>query len=137
MPTNYSIGAFARAGDVGVETVRYYERRQLLVQPVRRPGSIRRYGEAELDRLRFIKRAQAAGFTLDEVAALLRFQRNQSCSDTRALASAKLAEVETRLTALTRLRDELKTLVEHCDTRGSDAYCPALDALSGKSLPSA
>ena len=135
--TNYSIGAFARAGEVGVETIRYYERRKLLIQPPRRQGSIRRYGNADLDRLRFIKRAQAAGFSLDEVAALLRFQRSQSCSDTRALASAKLAEVETRLAALTALRDELKSLVSHCDASGTDAYCPALDSLSGKPLAAA
>ena len=135
--TNYSIGAFAKAGEVGVETIRYYERRQLLIQPPRRHGCIRRYGDADLERLRFIKRAQAAGFSLDEVAALLRFQRSQSCSDTRALASAKLAEVEARLAALTALRDELKSLVNHCDTSGTDAYCPALDALSGKALASA
>jgi MerR family mercuric resistance operon transcriptional regulator len=133
MADSFSIGTFARAGGVGVETVRYYERRKLLKQPDRRHGTIRKYGPADLDRLRFIKRAQAAGFTLDEVEALLGFQRDQSCHGTREAISAKLKEVESRLSALRHLRDDLKALLVRCDEDGSDTYCPALDELAGKS----
>ena len=132
MNETYSIGGLAKAGGVGVETVRYYERRKLLNQPLRRHGRMRRYGQSDLDRLRFIKRAQAAGFTLDEVEGLIQFQPEQSCSDTRAVISAKLKEVEARLAALRSLRDELKGLYARCESNQTDKYCPALDVLSGK-----
>ena len=132
MGQTYSIGAFARAGGVGIETVRYYERRKLLAQPPRRHGSIRRYGEAELGRLRFIKRAQAAGFSLDEVEALIRFQKDQSCVETQALATSKLREVEARLRELHRLRDELRDWVAQCESNLDKACCPVLDALDTK-----
>ena len=132
MTSSYSIGAFAKAGGVGVETVRYYERRRLLIQPVRRPGGIRKYSEADLARLRFIKRAQSAGFTLDEVEDLIGFRHSQACHDTRQVLSTKLREVEGRLAELRRLRDDLKGLIERCDADGSETYCPALDELAGK-----
>ncbi|HVH37477.1 MAG TPA: MerR family DNA-binding protein [Sphingomicrobium sp.] len=129
MGQTYSIGAFAKAGGVGVETVRYYERRKLLNQPQRGRGSIRRYGEAELSRLRFIRRAQAAGFSLDEVAALIQIQRKSSCIEARAMASAKLREVEDRLAALRRLREDLKEWVAQCDGNEDKNFCPVLDDL--------
>lgn len=132
MNETYSIGGLARAGCVGVETIRYYERRQLLKQPPRRHGQMRRYAEADLDRLRFIKRAQAAGFTLDEVEALINFQRDQSCQGTRAAVATKLREVEGRLAELRRLRDDLKELSVRCEANQTEKYCPALDALAGK-----
>ena len=132
MNGTYSIGGLARAGGVGVETVRYYERRKLLNQPPRSHGRMRRYGESDLDRLRFIKRAQAAGFTLDEVEGLISFQRDQSCSSTRATIAAKLKEVENRLASLRALRDDLKELHTRCVSNRTEKYCPALDALSGK-----
>ncbi|HET7710201.1 MAG TPA: MerR family transcriptional regulator [Sphingomicrobium sp.] len=131
MATTYSIGAFARAAGVGVETVRYYERRKLLAQPPRRHGSIRRYGDSELTRLRFIKRAQAAGFSLDEVDALIRSEKGEPCVGTRALASIKLQEVEARLADLVRLREELRLWVAQCDANADKSCCPVLDALGG------
>jgi MerR family mercuric resistance operon transcriptional regulator len=132
MNVTYSIGALARAGGVGVETIRYYARRKLLEQPVRRHGRMRRYAEADLDRLRFIKRAQSAGFTLDEVEALITFQRDQSCQGTKAAVAAKLKEVEARLAALKSLRDDLKELSARCEANRTEKYCPALEALAGK-----
>lgn len=132
MNETFSIGSLAKAGGVGVETIRYYERRQLLEQPPRRHGQMRRYAEADLDRLRFIKRAQAAGFTLDEVEALIGFQRDQSCQGTRAAVETKLKEVEARLAALKRLRDDLKELSLRCEANRTEKYCPALVALAGK-----
>jgi MerR family transcriptional regulator, mercuric resistance operon regulatory protein len=132
MDETYSIGAFAEACGVGVETVRYYERRRLLAQPPRRHGSIRRYGAAELGRLRFIRRAQAAGFTLDEVEALIRFQKKRSCDDTKKLASAKLREIDFRVAELQRLREELGEWVVQCDLNQEEGCCPVLDALDSK-----
>ena len=132
MAQSYSIGAFAEACGVGVETVRYYERRKLLTQPARRHGSIRRYGDSELSRLRFIRRAQAAGFSLDEVEVLIKFQKNQSCTDTRAMAAAKLKEVDARLREMQRLRDELREWVAQCDSNAGKGGCPVLEALHSK-----
>lgn len=124
-----SIGAFAEAAGVGVETVRYYERRKLLVQPPRPHGRIRRYGASELARLRFIKRAQAAGFSLDEIEALISVQKARPCDDTRVMASAKLQEIENRLADLRRLRDELRDWVAQCDANTDKSCCPVLDAM--------
>ena len=132
MAQSYSIGAFAEACGVGVETVRYYERRKLLTQPARRHGSIRRYGDSELSLLRFIRRAQAAGFSLDEVEVLIKFQKNQSCTDTRAMAAAKLKEVDARLREMQRLRDELREWVAQCDSNAGKDGCPVLEALHSK-----
>ena len=129
MGQTYSISAFARAAGVGVETVRYYERRKLLTQPTRTRGSIRRYGEAELGRLRFIRRAQAAGFSLDEVQALIKIQRKSSCIDARAMAASKLREVEARLAELRRLRADLREWVAQCDANQDKSCCPVLDDL--------
>ena len=132
MSTTYSIGTLAKAGGVGVETIRYYERRKLLNQPGRRHGSMRRYGQSDLETLRFIRRAQAAGFSLDEVEALTRFHREKSCRSTRTLASRKLREIETRLVELKRLRDQLRQWVAECDANQHDDCCPVLDQLSAR-----
>ena len=115
-----------------METIRYYERRKLLKQPPRRHGQMRRYGQVDLDRLRFIKRAQGAGFTLDEVEVLIGFQRDQACHDTRAVIAAKLKEVEGRLAELKRLHGDLQELSVRCEANRTEKYCPALDALAGK-----
>jgi MerR family mercuric resistance operon transcriptional regulator len=81
-----TIGALAKAANVHVETVRYYQRRGLLREPARPLNSIRRYGVADVSRLRFIKHAQQSGFTLDEVRALLRLSGRPACGASRTLA---------------------------------------------------
>lgn len=131
MNEGYSIGALARAGSVNVETIRYYERRKLLRQPMRPHGQMRRYGADELAALQFIKRAQAAGFSLDEVEVLLRLQRRQACQETRQLAANKLASVEMRLRELKALRAELKHWVRQCDENENSSECPTLARLNG------
>lgn len=131
MNDGYSIGGLARAGGVNVETIRYYERRKLLRQPVRPHGQIRRYGAAELAALQFIKRAQAAGFSLDEVEVLLLLRRRQACRETRQLAAKKLASVEMRLRELKALRAELKHWVRQCDANEDANACPTLARLNG------
>jgi MerR family mercuric resistance operon transcriptional regulator len=127
----YTIGALAKAADVHVETVRYYQRRGLLEVPFAN-GGIRRYSDAVVERLRFIKRAQSTGFTLAEIENLLALRASKSCADTRALAAHKLAVVEDRLRDLRRLRDELKTWVALCDRNPVHAPCPAFRQLASE-----
>ena len=88
-----TIAGLAREGGVGVETVRFYQRRGLLPEPERPMGSVRRYGPNEVGRLQFIRRAQAMGFSLDEIAGLLEVKGQRACEQTRRLTEKKLAEV--------------------------------------------
>jgi MerR family transcriptional regulator, mercuric resistance operon regulatory protein len=132
MPTPFTIASLAKAADVHVETVRYYQRRGLMAEPVRNRGAIRRYSEGDAERLRFIKRAQAVGFTLDEVANLLALRSQVSCSETRAVAAAKLAVVEERLVELATLRNELASWIADCDANHATECCPVIEHLDAK-----
>lgn len=126
-----TIGTLAREARVNVETVRYYQRRRLLGVPVRPLGGVRRYGEEALARIEFIKRAQDLGFTLDEIAALLRLERFSACRPARALAAKKLALVEARLHDLGRLKQVLEELIARCDA-GAARGCAIIESLSAQ-----
>src|SRR5690625_5841535 len=93
----YTIGTFAKAAGVHVETVRYYQRKSLLAEPEKPYGGIRRYGEADLARLRFIKTAQWLGFSLGEIANLLQLEDGTHCDDVSRIAADKLMEVREKL----------------------------------------
>ncbi len=124
-----TVGQLARAAAVNVETVRYYQRIGLLPMPRRDYGSIRRYWADDLKRIRFIKRAQKLGFSLDEVALLLGLSDGKHCAQTKMLAQTRLAVVEEKLADLAVIRKVLKGLVAKC-TRGSRGCgCPVIDAL--------
>lgn len=125
-----TIGTLARASGVHVETIRFYQRRGLLPQPKRPPAGVRRYGEEAAARLRFIKRAQDIGFTLGEVAELLRLERG--CRDAHGLATAKLAAVERRLADLGRVRSTLRELIARCE-EGKARSCPIIESLTDRS----
>ena len=125
-----TIGALAGACAVGVETVRYYQRRGLLDEPRRPAGGVRRYGEPDARRLRFIRRAQSLGFTLDEVGKLLRLESTPDCARARRVASARLAEVEAKIADLERVRGALRALVRACDAGRDPRSCPIVDALA-------
>lgn len=129
MPSSITIGRLAALAQVNVETVRYYQRRGLLPLPHRPQGQCRRYGDHELGRLRFIRHAQAMGFTLAEVGQLLTLTTNQACSATRALAAVKLADIERRMSELATLRGELVTWIGACDAN-HQAGCPTLAHLA-------
>ena len=129
MPESLTIGALAKAANVHVETVRYYQRRGLLREPTRPLNGIRRYGMADVSRLRFIKHAQQSGFTLDEVRALLRLSGRPACGASRTLAAKKLAAIEEKMRTLARLRRELRGWVAACDANIGD-NCPALEKLA-------
>ena len=116
MMEQMTIGQLAAAAGVNVETVRYYQRRDLLAVPERPAGSIGRYAPSALTRLRFIKRAQSLGFTLDDVQALLSLDDGRGCSAARQIGEHKLADVRQRLQALRALEAALQDLVSRCST---------------------
>lgn len=124
-----TIGALARACRVGVETVRYYQRRGLLAEPLRAQGGVRRYGADAVARLGFIRRAQDVGFTLDEIKNLLRLGEIPNCRGARTLAAQKLEVVNARLRELQRIRRALTELIGQCDA-GKERRCPIIARLA-------
>ena len=130
MAEELTIGLLARAAEVNVETIRYYQRRGLLEEPTKPPRGRRRYSGVAVRRVRFIKRAQQLGFTLEEVKSLLQLEDGQSCRETRLLAEQKLAVIERRLTDLTRVRRVLKGLIAECTEGKRPRSCPIIATLS-------
>ena len=130
MSPNLTIGGVAKAAGVNVETIRYYQRLKLLEEPSRPPGGVRRYAEAAVARVHFIKRAQELGFSLAEIHRLLRLGDPQSCGEARALASEKLALVQSRVADLQRLRGVLQELIGRCDRRRGKVACPIIESLA-------
>lgn len=126
----YSIGKLAAAADVHVETIRYYQRRKLIPEPIRPVGGTRRYTEADAERLRFIKRAQTMGFTLGEIESLLRLQTRRSCRATQTLAIQKLQAIDDRIRELRGLRTELAALIADCKANAEDSTCPVIERLA-------
>ena len=125
-----TIGRIANAAGVNVETIRFYQRRQLLEEPTKPLGGVRRYAGNTVSRIRFIKRAQQLGFTLDEVKNLLALEDGQSCKETHDLAVKKLVSVETRVADLNRIRRMLKTLIAECETGSGRISCPIISTLA-------
>ena len=130
VPEAYRIGTLAAAANVNIETIRYYQRRGLIPEPRRPIGGARRYSSSDVERLRFIKRAQAVGFTLAEIHTLLELRSRKSCRATRALAVAKLELIELRMRELQDLKRELKQWVADCDANLEDSTCPVIDHLA-------
>ena len=124
-----TVGQLARAAAVNVETVRYYQRIGLLSLPGRDYGSIRRYLADDLKRIRFIKRAQKLGFSLDEVALLLGLSDGRHCAQTRVLAEKKLTVVEEKIADLEAIQKALKGLVAKCSKGSRGCGCPIIDVL--------
>lgn len=127
-----TIGAVAKAAGVNVETIRFYQRRGLLPEPARPYGSIRRYGGADVARVRFVKAAQRLGFSLDEVAGLLQLDDGRQCAPARELAELKLADVRARLKDLRRIESLLAGLVRECGSRRGRVSCPLIAALQDR-----
>jgi MerR family mercuric resistance operon transcriptional regulator len=121
-----TIGKLAAAGGVGVETVRYYQRRGLLETPAR-DRDIRRYGSDDLRRLRFIRQAQAAGFTLEEIRELLDLDASEDRSRARELANARVKALDAKIAELGRARNALRRLAQECGS-GAAGPCPILTA---------
>jgi MerR family mercuric resistance operon transcriptional regulator len=125
---NLTIGHIGRAAGVNIETVRYYQRRGLVGLPPKRARGFRYYAPETAARVRFIKRAQALGMSLKEVQRLLKLEKQGACQETRALAAAKLALVEAKLSDLAKLRDALRVLVAACD-QPHGSRCPIIEQL--------
>ena len=121
-----TIGRLAEAGGVGVETIRYYQRRGLLNEP-ERFGAIRRYGEPDVRRLRFIRSAQAAGFTLEQIGELLALDATDDRARARELATERVAALDARIGEMERARDSLRKLAHEC-SGGAAGPCPILAA---------
>ncbi|MBI3431146.1 MAG: Hg(II)-responsive transcriptional regulator [Hydrogenophilales bacterium] len=124
-----TISKLAQAAGVNVETIRFYQRRGLLAEPDKPLGGIRRYAPTDVARVQFIKAAQRIGFTLDEVAQLLLLDDGTQCSEARAIAERKLADVRRRLADLQRIEDVLTQLVGRCAAKRGKVRCPLIDAL--------
>ncbi len=125
-----SIGQLAKRAGVGVDTIRYYERDGLLAPAGRRASGYRRYGELELRRLRFIRRAKTLGFSLDEIRALLALSGERNVTKIKRAAQQRLHDVEQRIAELERVRDGLATLIDACPGHGRAEDCPILAALT-------
>ncbi len=129
MTGKMTIGGLSAAAGVNVETVRFYQRSGLIEEPARPHGGYRTYGEADVRRIRFIKRAQLLGFTLDEIASLLRLEGALACASTRDLATRKLAMVESKLADLQAMKTALAGMVARCGSGERDDGCPIIQAL--------
>lgn len=125
-PRALKVGDVAAAAGVGVETIRYYQRRQLLDEPSRPYGGQRAYPPDTVDRVRFIKRAQTLGFSLEEIGELLKLDRGTGHAQAHALATRRLAEIETKLADLSAMRDALRALARRCERTRGKVACPII-----------
>ena len=130
MPESFTIAKLAHSAGVHVETVRYYQRLRLIPKPTRPARGVRRYTSRDAERLRFIKRAQAMGFSLGEMSALLQLKERRSCRATHELAKGKLEAIDVQIRNLRRLRAELSELIAECAKNTDDATCPVIDRLA-------
>ncbi|SHF60547.1 MULTISPECIES: Hg(II)-responsive transcriptional regulator [Halomonadaceae] len=129
-----TIGGLAKAAGVNVETIRYYQRRGILPEPERPYGSIRRYGTAEVARLTFVKTAKRLGFSLGEIAELLRLEDGTHCQEASTLAEHKLADVQEKIAGLRRIERTLAELVQACHEREGSITCPLIASLHEGSI---
>lgn len=126
----FTIGRLAAAAGVGIDTVRFYERAGLMPRPQRTGAGYRSYGPDDVGRLRFIRRAKALGFALDEIAELLALSRGQGGREgVKALAQRRLRNLDERIAELTRLREVLGAYERRCTGRGALAGCPIIEAV--------
>lgn len=127
-------GEVAKQAEVNIETLRYYERRGILPKPPRSRTNYRRYPETAIQQVRFIKRAQRLGFSLNEISDLLFLRKNPQTSRAavKARAEAKLEDIEAKIQHLTEMRDALAHVTALCEGKGSINGCPILHALEGE-----
>lgn len=128
-----TIGRLARAAGVGVETIRYYQQRGLLPVPSS-AGAYRQYPVLLTARIRFVKRAQELGFSLDEITQLLRLEDGTHRDSIRQVAADRLGQIEQKLTDLKRMRKTLRHLVAECEHTRADLPCPIIATLTSASV---
>lgn len=132
----YTIGQLARAAGVGVETIRYYQRRNLLPVPEVASG-FRTYPASLAERIRFIKRAQELGFSLDEIANLLMLEDGNDRQAIRDVAHERLVQVQAKLADLHRMEEMLTQLIQQCASSTQQVQCPIIQALASDAPKSA
>jgi MerR family copper efflux transcriptional regulator len=129
--SQFTIGRLAKKAGVGIDTVRFYERRGLLPQPQRTPSCYRLYNEDTINRIRFVRKAKRLGFTLDEIEGLLKLQdQGGQKSEVKAITTRKLEQIEAKIADLARMRTVLETLATECSGKGSVSTCPIIDAIA-------
>lgn len=129
MDEHYTIGTLAKHAGINVESIRYYQRRNLIEEPDKPLRGIRRYSDAHARRLRFIKQAQRLGFSLDEVADLLALEDGRHCREAERLGARKLATVRERMEQMKRLERVLAALVDQCRCNKGTVRCPLIMSL--------
>jgi len=127
---NFTIAGVARHAGVGVETVRYYERRGLVPQPTRSAGSVRRYSRTHVERIRFIRRAQELGLTLEEIETLLALEDGADRSSIRRIAAVRLEEIRRRITDLKSMERALAHVLHECEAHREAPRCPIIAAIA-------
>lgn len=128
-PSTLTIGRLAKAAEVGIETIRYYQARGLLPPPPTGEG-YRQYPVSLVQRIRFVKRAQELGFSLDEIGSLLQLQDGTNRKAIRSITRARLEQISTKLADLERMRSTLNHLLHECESHAKAAHCPIIDSLS-------
>jgi len=127
--TLLTIGRLAKAAEVNVETIRYYQRVGLVVEPVKPLEGFRVYQDETIHRIRFIKRAQKLGFSLQDIAHLLELGEGH-CNDVREQAEAKLKQIEAQIKDLQSMRKTLKKLITECSAGNENGDCPIVQSLT-------
>ncbi len=129
-----TIGSLAKAANVNIETIRYYQKMALLKEPKKPVSGFRQYSSDYIDRVCFIKRAQQLGFTLKQIQELLDLGDGH-CKEVRELAEQKLEEIEARIKDLRNIRKSLNEMIKHCDiTEEQDVRCALISSLSTQAL---
>lgn len=124
-----SIGTLAKTARVSVETIRFYQRKGLLLKSKRTHGEIRRYTLEDVSRVTFVKAAKELGFTLNEIGVLLALEDGTHCGEAREMAEQKLKEVRDKLRKLQRVESILEGLVADCEATAKDLCCPLIASL--------
>ncbi len=129
-----TIGKVAKGSGIGIETVRFYERKGLIAEPPRTDSGYRQYPEEVVGRIRFIRRAKELGFALKEISELLslRVHPDTTCADVRKQTEFKISDVEEKIRALRRIKTALKKLAASCVGTGPASECPILEALDSQ-----
>ena len=129
-----TIGRLAKRAEVNIETIRFYERRGLMPKPLRRESGYRQYSDADIARLRFIRRAKELGFSLKEILELLslRVDPDTTCGDIKRRAEVKIVDMEEKIKALQRMKKALTKLASTCRGRGPTTECPIIEMLGSE-----
>lgn len=128
-PAEMTIGAFAKLASVNVETIRFYQRKGLIAEPKKPRGGVRRYGQHDVARMQFVKSAQRVGFTLDEIAQLLKLEDGTHCREAAEIAGHRLDDIRERMADLARMEAVLAKLLRRCRTQRTPISCPLIASL--------